>query len=165
VKQNAASVAFIALVLASVFVQAQTRTSTRDGVYTDAQATRGQASYKTACASCHGDALEGSRPVTPALVGEDFIMNWTGQTVGDLFERIQTTMPADHPGTLSRAVTSDILSYILKVNKLPAGKTELPSDADALKQIQFEANVGHALACPVGVIGLRLPPVQTIPEP
>ena len=48
-------------------------------------------------------------------------------------------MPADHPGTLSRADCVDILAYILKVNKLPAGKTELPSDADALKQIQFDA--------------------------
>jgi hypothetical protein len=27
----------------------------------------------------------------------------------------------------------------LKMNKSPAGKNELPSDAEALKQIQFEA--------------------------
>jgi hypothetical protein len=27
----------------------------------------------------------------------------------------------------------------LKVNGFPAGKNELPSDAEALKQIQFEA--------------------------
>lgn len=127
------------LVPVSVFVRAQGRTSTRDGVYTEGQAARGQVSYKTACASCHGDALEGSGPVTPPLVGQDFIMNWTGQPIGELFDRIQTTMPADHPGTLARAATADILAYILKVNKLPAGKNELPSDAEALKQIQFEA--------------------------
>ena len=117
----------------------QTPRSTRDGVYTERQATRGQASYKAACASCHGETLGGSGAATPPLAGQDFASNWTGQTVGDLFDRVQTTMPADHPGTLSRNENADILAYILKVNKLPAGSTELPSDAGALKVIRFEA--------------------------
>jgi len=139
VKQSVSLAAAIALGLASLFVRAQGHASTRDGVYTDGQAARGQASYKTACASCHGETLQGSGAATPPLAGQDFTMNWTGQTVDDLFERIQTTMPADHPGTLSRAANADIVAYILKFNKLPAGKSELPSDAGALKQIQFEA--------------------------
>jgi mono/diheme cytochrome c family protein len=112
--------------------------STRDGVYSTAQASRGQASYKAACASCHGETLEGSGAATPPLVGSDFTMNWAGQTVDDLFERIQTSMPADRPGKLSRAENADILAYILSVNKLPAGNTDLPNDAEALKQIQFD---------------------------
>ena len=113
--------------------------STRDGVYSERQAGRGQASYKAACASCHGDSLQGSGAANPPLAGPDFIMNWKGQTVGDLFEKIQTTMPADRPGKLSRAETADIVAYILKVNRQPAGDRDLPSDAEALKQIQFEA--------------------------
>ena len=125
------------LALTRIFAQAHA--STRDGVYTDEQATRGQASYKAACQSCHGQALEGSGAATPPLTGPGFLMNWDGQTLDDLFERIQTTMPADHPGKLSRAENADILAYILKANKLPAGKNDLPSDEDALKQIQFEA--------------------------
>src|SRR5580704_772027 len=129
----------MALGLASFFVRGQGQACTRDGVYTDGQAARGQAAYKTGCASCHGETLEGSGAATPPLVGQNFTMNWTGQTLDDLFERIQTSMPADHPGTLSRAAVSEILAYMLKVNKLPAGKNELPSDADALKQIRFEA--------------------------
>ena len=112
--------------------------STRDGVYSTAQASRGQASYKAACASCHGETLEGSGAATPPLLGSDFAMNWAGQTVDDLFERIQTTMPADRPGKLSRAENADILAYILSVNKLPAGNTDLPSDAESLKQVQFD---------------------------
>jgi S-disulfanyl-L-cysteine oxidoreductase SoxD len=119
--------------------RAQPRTSTRDGVYSEAQARRGQASYKKSCESCHGEDLMGSRPVTPPLAGPDFMMNWTGQTVDDLFERIQTSMPADSPGNLSRPENADILAYILQVNKLPVGKVELPIEADALKQIRFEA--------------------------
>ena len=111
--------------------------STRDGVYTDTQATRGQALYKTLCASCHGENLEGAG-VTPALAGSDFTGKYEGQTVGDLFDRIQDSMPADHPGTLTRPNTADLVAYLLKTNKLPAGKTELPTDADALKQIRFD---------------------------
>lgn len=138
-KQSVTLAALMALGFASFFVRAQGQASTRDGVYTDGQAARGQAAYKTACASCHGETLEGSGAATPPLVGQNFTMNWTGQTLDDLFERIQTSMPADHPGTLSRAAVSEILAYMLKVNKLPAGKTDLPSDADVLKQIRFEA--------------------------
>lgn len=80
----------------------------------------------------------GSGAATPPLTGSDFAMNWNGQTLDDLFERIQTSMPADHPGTLSRDENAEIVAYILKVNKLPAGKNELPTDAEALKKIQFE---------------------------
>jgi mono/diheme cytochrome c family protein len=139
VKQSAMLTALATLTLAVFLVRAQGRSSTRDGVYNDAQAARGQASYKTSCASCHGAALEGSGAQNPPLAGQDFTANWTGQTVGDLFEKVQTSMPADHPGALSRGTNADLVAYILKVNKLPAGKDELPSDAEALKQIQFEA--------------------------
>jgi hypothetical protein len=51
----------------------------------------------------------------------------------------ETSMPADRPGALSRGANAGIVAYILKVDKLPAGNNGLPSDADLLKQIQFEA--------------------------
>jgi mono/diheme cytochrome c family protein len=139
VKPSATLTALATLVLAVFFVRAQGRRSTREGVYSDGQAARGQASYKSSCASCHGDTLAGSGAQNPPLAGPDFTTNWTGQTLDDLFEKIQTSMPADHPGALSRATNADILAYILKANKMPAGKNELPSDAEELKQIQFEA--------------------------
>jgi S-disulfanyl-L-cysteine oxidoreductase SoxD len=118
---------------------AQEHRSTRDGVYTDAQADRGEASYKKLCASCHGQNLQGSGAVTPRLAGEAFLMKWTGDPLDDLFEQIQISMPADRPGTLARSDNADILAYILKFNKFPAGKSELPSDVEALKRIQFDA--------------------------
>jgi mono/diheme cytochrome c family protein len=132
-------VALLAVLSAHLRTGAQERASTRDGVYTEAQARRGQASYKKSCESCHGEDLMGSRPVTPPLAGPDFTATWAGQTVDDLFERIQSSMPADNPGKLSRPENADILAYLLQANKLPAGKAELASTADALKQIQFEA--------------------------
>jgi mono/diheme cytochrome c family protein len=129
----------VKLILSSAALFGVLVLSTRDGVYTGPQAGRGQASYKKSCASCHADSLMGSGAATPPLAGPDFTMNWVGQTVDDLFERIQTSMPADHPGTLSRPENADILAYILQVNKLPAGTRDLPSDAETLKRIRFEA--------------------------
>ncbi len=115
----------------------KTTSSTSDGVYTAAQAQQNNPAYQKECASCHGADLEGNGP-TPPLVGDDFIKNWQGMTLGDLFDKIQTQMPADHPGTLTREQTAGILAYIMSVNKYPAGKTELPSDAGALKQIRID---------------------------
>jgi S-disulfanyl-L-cysteine oxidoreductase SoxD len=109
-----------------------------DGIYTDAQAARGETGYREACASCHGEKLDG-RGQIPPLAGSDFTSNWNGMTVGDLFEKIQTSMPADRPGQLSKEQNAGILAYIFKLNKFPSGKKELPGDADALRSIRFEA--------------------------
>jgi len=78
--------------------------------------------------------------MTPALTGLAFTANWDGLTLGDLFERIRITMPADRPGSLARQEIADILAYLLIVNKFPDGETELPREVQALKQILFQAN-------------------------
>ena len=110
-----------------------------DGVYTAEQAKRGDAAYSDQCASCHGLALNGGE-MAPPLTGGEFMSNWNGLTVGDLFDRIRTTMPADAPGKLSREKTADILAHILAVNQFPAGSMELPRQSEVLKDIRFEAN-------------------------
>jgi ATPase subunit of ABC transporter with duplicated ATPase domains len=61
------------------------------------------------CASCHRDNLEG-HGTTPSLAGANFVGKWDGQTVGDLFEKMRATMPADHPGTLSREENAAVLA-------------------------------------------------------
>jgi len=118
--------------------QEQASRSTWDGIYSDAQATRGAALYKESCQSCHGDTLDGLGPVPP-LAGSDFTSHWDGMTVADLLDKMQTSMPADRPGQLSPQVNVDILSYILQYNKFPSGATELPADVAALKNIRFVA--------------------------
>jgi mono/diheme cytochrome c family protein len=120
------------------FAAAQSPVSVWDSVFSDAQAARGVALYQAACGSCHGDKLQGKGP-TPALTGSDFVMNWSGMTVGDLFDKIQTSMPADKPGSLSREQNASLVAYLLNANKFPSGKAELSSDADRLRQIRFEA--------------------------
>jgi mono/diheme cytochrome c family protein len=109
-----------------------------DGIYTEAQAGRGQALYAKSCSSCHRENLEG-HGTTPELAGDDFIEKWGGQTVGDLFEKMQASMPADHPGSLSREQNAAILAFILRFNNFPAGQTELLTDADWLARIRFTA--------------------------
>jgi mono/diheme cytochrome c family protein len=105
------------------------------GVFSAAQATRGEAIAGRRCASCHNADLAGGQD-GPALVGADVLRAWSGTTVGDLFDKIRTTMPADAPQSLSAQDTADIVAFILSQNKCPSGEKELPSDLAALKQIQ-----------------------------
>ena len=123
------------LVLASM--QAQAPRTVQSGVYADAQAGRGQALYANQCATCHGDALNGAQG--PPLVGDAFIGNWRTQPLAALASKIRNTMPADAPGTLTAAQTTDILAHILKAGGFPSGRTELASSDDALKAISWPA--------------------------
>jgi quinoprotein glucose dehydrogenase len=110
-----------------------------DGVYTDAQAMRGEAAYLQECANCHGTALEGG-DMTPSLLGGVFTSNWNDLTAGDLFERIRLTMPLDRPGKLTRQQNADVIAFVMRANSWPSGKTELPAEAAALKQIKIQAS-------------------------
>jgi mono/diheme cytochrome c family protein len=126
-----------ALLIALAGAQEATR-SVWDGVFTQEQADRGRPLYNQHCASCHADTLMGGE-MSPPLVGGEFLSNWNGLTLGDLFERIRTSMPQNRPGTLSREVNADITAYILSVNKFPAGKTELPHSAEFLREIRIDS--------------------------
>src|SRR5688572_13498195 len=112
-------------------VDAQATKSANDGVYTADQAKQGEVLYKEQCATCHGDNLEGSGPMPP-LAGKDFLTNWTGKTVGDLFEKTQTSMPATAPGTLTPEQATNLMAYMLSVSKYPAGSAALPDKMDDL---------------------------------
>jgi quinoprotein glucose dehydrogenase len=109
-----------------------------DGVYTAEQAKRGAALYANNCASCHGLALTGGESAPP-LTGGEFMSNWSGLTLGDLFDRIRVSMPADRPGTLSREQTAGILAHLLNVGEFPPGAAELSTKTEILKQIRIEA--------------------------
>jgi len=104
------------------------------GVFTADQATQGKTVFDGKCAMCHGAELSGGE-MAPALAGASFVANWTGQSLGDLFTRIHTTMPANDPGSLNNAEAAQVLAYILSFNQFPAGATPLPTDEAALGQI------------------------------
>ncbi len=107
------------------------------GVYTDEQAKRGEAVSNKLCTGCHGPDLSGGE-AGPTLVGIEFLANWNNLTALDFFDRTHATMPADAPGTMTPQQTSDIIAYVLKLNKYPAGKAELSTDPAALKGIKIE---------------------------
>jgi len=124
-------------------VLAQTSRTVADGVYTDAQAARGQAIYEAQCAACHGATLGGG--LAPPLAGAAFLRVWDQRPLLDLVDKIQKTMPATNPGTLSRAQATELAAYLLKAAAFRAGPAELRPD-DTLKAITVVAPPGTAPA-------------------
>ena len=110
--------------------------TTWSGIFTDAQARRGQALYEEQCASCHGPDLAGADQA-PALVGAEFNAGWNDLALSDLFERIRISMPADKPGTLKPEQVADVLAFVLSKGGFPASETELPAQTDTLKDMKF----------------------------
>lgn len=125
---------------------AQAARTVRDGIYSDAQAARGEAIYRQQCASCHGNALEGAQ--APPLVTDVFVSRWQTQPLSDLVGKIRNTMPAEAPGTLTPQQSADIVAHILKTGGFPSG-TELASDQAALSRIAWpEGLVSNSMATP-----------------
>lgn len=128
-------IASLVVLQALILVSAQSK-STLDGIYSEAQATRGEKVYAASCASCHGDDLSGGGQ-TPALSGKEFNGDWNDLSMGDLYDRTQLSMPADKPGSLTPEQTVDVIAYLLKKGSFPAGEADLPTDTAALKAIKF----------------------------
>ncbi len=144
-KVKIASVAITGLAVIGMFLSelraqetAKPPRSVWDGIYTEEQAKRGETLYNKECASCHREDTGGEEAT--ALAGPAFLANWDGLTVGDLSERIRISMPPNRQGRLSRRQVADILGHMLKINRFPAGKSELAPETEVLKQIRIEAN-------------------------
>ena len=110
------------------------RRTVLDGVYTVDQAERGQAAYDASCGDCHQRDLSGGDRGS-ALAGDEFVRAWLSLTVGDLFERVRTSMPMDRPGSLTPEATGDIVAFMLRANDYPPGSAELRPDMAVLKGI------------------------------
>jgi mono/diheme cytochrome c family protein len=123
--------------VAIISAAAQGPSTVWDGVYTEEQAKRGGATYQAFCAACHGDQLLGQE-AAPALVGDAFNSNWDGTTLGDLVNRIRTTMPLDQPGALSRAQVADVVAFMLQSGKFPSGTTAF--DPQPMSMVMFRSN-------------------------
>jgi quinoprotein glucose dehydrogenase len=98
------------------------------GVYSKAQAARGQATYEMNCSRCHGSDLN-SNPQA-SLTGSDFMQRWREDNVESLFLFVRTSMPPMRRGgpprvPLSDAEYVDIISYIFQANRFPEGEQEL----------------------------------------
>src|SRR5262245_56000920 len=89
-----------AAVTTSAQAPAGAGSSVTSGVYSEDQAKRGEAVATKSCTSCHGPELSGGE-AGPTLVGLEFLGNWNNLTAGDLYDRVNSSMPADAPGTLT----------------------------------------------------------------
>jgi len=93
-----------------------------DGVYTEAQAQRGQTAFTQFCVRCHKPDLMG---IDGAMKGDFFMERRREDTLDTLFLDMKATMPRGNPGGLPDQIYVDIISYLLKNNDMPAGDTEL----------------------------------------
>lgn len=131
------------LLLAAAPVAAQSPDTTSKpasaGVYTDAQAARGDTAFQKYCLSCH----------TPAFhADQQFRMNWFGRSVYDLFKILKTTMPEDNIGGLSDDEYTRVIAYILKLNGFPAGADSLKADSLEQKRIRIGSAEGTSSRTP-----------------
>lgn len=97
--------------------------TTADGIFTMAQAERGHELFQAVCSECH-DAED--------WTDNGFRGRWEDQSVFQLWYYINDRMPYDDPWSLSRQQVTDVLTYILDLNGLPAGETELATDDDSI---------------------------------
>ena len=103
--------------------------TTLSGIYTDEQVARGEETYFGSCVSCHPRGT---------YSGTLFKANWGGRPLSDLYDWVLNRMPKNDPGTLTPKQSVDVIAYILKENGMPAGKTPIPADFDALRAIRIQ---------------------------
>ena len=128
-------------------LRAQTPRTVQDGVFTDAQAARGQVLYVKQCEACHGADLKGAQ--APPLVGDGFQSAWRTQPLAALASKIRNTMPADAQGQLTPPQAVDLVSHLLKAGGFPAGQTELAAADATLATIGWPQRPGAPIATQV----------------
>jgi cytochrome c len=118
-----------------------------DGVYSEAQAARGEQAYKLSCGYCHKDDLTGGffddgTGRAPALAGprafdSSFEERWRDHTIREMLLDIGSKMPMQDPGSLTIKTYTDIVAFLLSKNDVPRGSEELPPDLDKLQEIRI----------------------------
>ena len=103
--------------------------STLSGVYTTAQADKGEDTYFGICITCHPRGT---------YAGDSFKKNWNGRPLSDLYDWVLNKMPKSAPGTLSPAESIHVIAYILRENKMPPGGVALPANAATLRTIRIQ---------------------------
>ena len=121
-----------ALIILSPAAQAQTSKTVLDGVFSDAQAVRGEAVYRASCGRCHGEDLSGVSG--PAVVGRVFIDRWREDALDSLYNFMREGMPpgrqrSTEPNPISDSMYLDMVAHVLKVNGYPGGAGELTADS------------------------------------
>ncbi|HEX6214343.1 MAG TPA: cytochrome c, partial [Vicinamibacterales bacterium] len=132
-------------------------------VYTQAEATAGQASYQANCASCHMPDLAGQNEAPP-LRGANFIRTWRERSTRDLVEYMQATMPPGKP-SLSTQEYLNITAFILRSNGAASGTQPLrPSATVTIGSIATGAPAAERPAAAAGGTPVSPRPAVTPPS-
>ena len=107
--------------------------TTKDGVYTRAQADAGKATFDQVCAKCHAFKPWEKSELNPDLAGEAFLDRWDGKSVKELTSLIFATMPNDGSAFLDEKQSLELTAYILQQNGFPPGEQALAADALAAR--------------------------------
>jgi mono/diheme cytochrome c family protein len=102
----------------------QSARSVRDGVYSPAQAQRGERLFESICTSCH--------ELEEFTGGGGYLELADGESLWETFDYVAAEMPEDDPGSLQPAEYAAVLAYLLRAYGLPSGTAELPADRKRL---------------------------------
>jgi len=106
-----------------------------DGIYTQAQAERGAASFSASCTRCHS-AQANAGEEGRNLAGKAFWDSFRESTVDHLLDYVSKNMPnGTAAGSLSANTYVDLVAFILSRNELPAGANELTKESAVGVQI------------------------------
>jgi quinoprotein glucose dehydrogenase len=111
------------------------------GVYTKAQADRGQQTAARLCGRCHGAELNGSDKA-PRLTGNQFFVRWENLRLFDVVAYIRGAMPREHELFVSGDDARDITGFMLHESGVPAGSTPVSKDVNTLSQILITRTAG-----------------------
>jgi mono/diheme cytochrome c family protein len=99
----------------------------RDGVFSAAQAARGERLFESICTNCHEIA---------EFTGPDaYLEEVEGKPLWETFEYVWSEMPEDDPASLNPEDYAAVLAYIFSVYGLPSGSADLPIDRESLEAI------------------------------
>jgi mono/diheme cytochrome c family protein len=101
----------------------------RDGVFSSAQAARGERLFEAICASCH--------EIAEFTAAGAYLEDVEGDPLWETFEYVSADMPEDDPGSLPPEDYAAVLAYIFSRYGLPSGATDLPVDQSSLEAIRI----------------------------
>ncbi len=120
-------------------IAARSAQTTMRGVYTAEQAVKGKEVFHGACLGCH---------TTASHTGAAFALRWFGKPLGELYDYVSQLMPKSGPGTLTEDEYVWVIAYILKLNGMPAGSTELHADPAWLRSVRVDSTTKAAVRAP-----------------
>lgn len=99
----------------------------RDGVYSAAQAARGERLFESICMNCH--------EIAEFTAAGAYLDDVDGKPLWETFEYIWSEMPEDEPASLDPRDYAAVLAYIFSVYGAPSGDADLPIEQEALEAI------------------------------